>query len=777
LTPGAIELSTARDRQSIVVQAEYDDGSTRDVTAFVTSTVEPGVASVRDGIVAPNSDGRGRLSVAFAGLRADAPVEVRRASEIDPLRFRNDVLPVLTKAGCNTGKCHGAASGKDGFRLSLFGYDPEGDHFRLTREAVGRRIDLAAPAECLLMNKATGRVAHTGGKRVEPDSEAYRLILGWLEAGAPADPPEFPRPIGIEVLPPRAVFASPAEAQRLVVLARYSDGTDRDVTRFTVFLSNNDAAVAVDEQGLAEGRGPGEAFVLARFDKFTAGTPVIVRPGTPFRSPKTPAFNEVDTLVHANLDRLHVVPSEVCSDETFLRRAFIDLIGLLPNAAERERFLADPDPNKRAALVDRLLARDEFLDIWVMKWAELLQIRTANGLSPKGLQRYDAWLRGRVREGATIDRIARELLLATGGSFDNPAVSYFQTETTPQQIAENVAQVFLGTRIQCAQCHNHPFDRWTMDDYYGFAAFFSQVGYKQAQDPRELTVFNAGTGEVKHLLAGRSVRPTFLGAGAPEIKPGEDYRKVVAGWLSSPENPAFARNLANFVWAHFFGQGIVEPVDDSRVSNPPSNPELLDALARRLVASGYDIKPLIREILRSRTYQLSTRRTDGNRWDERNFSHQKIRRMRSEVLLDCISEVTGTTDRFPGLPRGGRAVQIPDGRVPNYFLTTFGRSTREKVCSCEVQTTPTLSQALHLINGETTTGKIAEGRVVESLLAQTGKPAAVAEALYLRCLSRTPTPAEAERIESRLTAAPDPVKALQDLFWALLNSNEFLFNH
>jgi hypothetical protein len=777
VSPDAVELSTARDRQSIVVQAEYEDGSTRDVTAFVAASVEPAVAVVGDGIVAPRSDGRGRITVAFAGLRAEASVEVRRASGWVPVQFRNDVLPVLTKAGCNTGKCHGAASGKDGFRLSLFGYDPEGDHFRLTREAIGRRIDLAAPAECLLMNKATGRVAHTGGKRLESDSESYRLVLAWLEAGAPADPPDAPEPIGIEVFPARAVFASPAEAERLAVRARYSDGTDRDVTRFAVYLSNNDAAVAVDEHGLAAGRGPGEAFVLARFDKFTAGLPVIVRPGTPFRSPGTRALSEIDTPVLAKLDRLHVVPSEVCSDETFLRRVYIDLIGLLPSPAERARFLADPDPGRRASLVDRLIARDEFLDIWVMKWAELLQIRTANGLSPKGLQRYDAWLRGRVREGATIDRIARELLAATGGSFENPAVSYFQTETTPQQIAENVAQVFLGTRIQCAQCHNHPFDRWTMDDYYGFAAFFSQVGYKQAQDPRELTVFNAGTGGVKHPLAGRTVRPTFLGAGAPGIRPGEDYRKVVAGWLASPDNPAFGRNLANFVWAHFFGQGIVEPVDDARVSNPPSNPELLDALAKRLVASGYDIKPLIREILRSRTYQLSTRRNDLNRWDERNFSHQKIRRMRAEVLLDCISQVTETTDRFPGLPRGGRAVQVPDGRAPNYFLTTFGRSTRETVCSCEVRTTPTLSQALHLINGETTTGKIAEGRVVERLLTELGKPTAVADALYVHFLSRTPTPEEAERIESKLKAASDPLKALQDLFWALLNSNELLFNH
>jgi hypothetical protein len=775
--PDSIELSTARDRQGIVVQAEYSDGSTKDVTALAPASIDGSVATVAAGIVTPQADGHATLKVRCEGATVEVPVDVRRARAVEPLRFRSDILPVFTKAGCNTGKCHGAASGKDGFRLSLFGYDPEGDQFRLTREVIGRRVNLASPDDCLVLNKATGAVAHTGGQRIIPGSEGHQLLLTWLRAGAMSDPASSPVPVGIEVLPPRAVFASPANGQRLVVQARYSDGTDHDVTRFTVFLTNNAAAVSVDEEGIAAGKSRGEAYILARFDKFTAGVPIIVRPGDPFESPKTRAFNWIDTLVHAKLDRLHIAPSEVCDDETFLRRAYIDLIGLLPPSEKREAFLADTNPGKRAALADALTAREEFLDIWVMKWAELLQIRTANGLSPKGLQRYDSWLRDRVRSGVTIDRIAAELLSATGGSFDNPAVSYFQTETTPQLIAENVAQVFLGTRIQCAQCHNHPFDRWTLDDYYGFAAFFSRIGYKQAHDPRELLVFTADAGEMKHPVPGRVVRAKFLGGSAPEIRPGEDYRKTVAAWLASPENRAFARNLANIVFAHFFGQGIVEPVDDGRVSNPPSNPELLDALADRLVQVKYDIKPLIGDIVKSRTYQLSTRRNDLNRLDERNFSHQKIRRMRAEVLLDCISQVTETTDRFPGLWRGGRAVQIPDGRAPNYFLTTFGRSNRQNACSCEVKTTPTLSQALHLINGETTTGKISEGKVVTKLLEKTGDPAAVTEALYVRCLSRKLTPTESARIASRISNAADKMSALEDLFWALLNSNEFLFNH
>jgi hypothetical protein len=777
VTPELIELSTARDRQGIVVQAEYSDGSTRDVTSLASTQVVGEVATVAAGVVAPQSDGSGTLKVKYSGAEALVPVEVKRASVVDPLRFRSDVLPVFTKSGCNTGKCHGSASGKDGFRLSLFGYDPEGDQFRLTREVVGRRVNLASPEDCLLVSKSIGAVTHTGGQRIAPGSEGHNIILAWLRAGAPIDPAGSPAPIAIEVFPREAVFASPADAQRLVVRARFSDNTDRDVTRFAVFLTTNEAVATVEEEGVAVGKSRGESFILARYDKFTAGVPIIVRPGTPFESPKTKAFNWIDSLVHAKLDRLHVLPSDVCDDETFLRRAFIDLIGRLPSPVEREQFLADSRNEKRVLLADDLMKRAEFLDMWIMKWAELLQIRTTNGLSPKGLERYDSWLRDRIHSGVTIDRIAAELLAASGGSFDNPAVTYFQTETTPQLIAENVAQVFLGTRIQCAQCHNHPFDRWTLEDYYGFSAFFSRIGYKQAQDPRELMVFAADSGEMKHPVPGRVVRATFLGGSAPDLRPDEDYRKTLAAWLTSPENRAFTRNLANIVWAHFFGQGIIEPVDDARVSNPPSNSPLLEALAERLKSAKYDLKPLIRDVVQSRTYQLSTQRSAFNRFDERNFAHQKIRRMRAEVLLDCISQVTETSDRLPGLPRGGRAVQIPDGRSPNYFLTTFGRSNRESACSCAVKTTPTLSQALHLINGETTSGKIAEGKVVTKLLEITGDPVAVAGALYLHCLSRRPTPVESGQIASRLTSAPDKVKSLEDLFWALLNSSEFLFNH
>jgi len=776
--PERILMNTSRDRQAIVVQARLADGSTRDVSASASLELAGPVVARLDGeVLEPLADGKAELHVTFEGLHCVVPIEVTGTGETVPLRFRNDVLPILTRAGCNTGKCHGAASGKDGFRLSLFGYDPVGDHYRLTREMSGRRINLADPEACLLVNKAVGEVPHTGGGPLERESKHYRTLLAWLANGAEPDPPDTPRPVRTAVFPRRVVFAGKGETQKIVVMAQYSDGSDRDVTDRAVFLSNNDAAATVSEHGLTSATGPGSAFILARFDQFTEGASILVRPAAPYEFPEVPTHNFIDELVYARWRDMHLLPSHQCSDEEFLRRVTIDLIGLLPTPGQRREFLADADPDKRDRLVDRLLERDEFRDLWVMKWAELLQIRTTNGVSPKGIQLYDRWLRDRVRSGATIDKIVQELIPASGGTFENPATNYYQTETSPQLLAENVAQAFLGMRIQCAQCHNHPFDRWTMDDYYGFAAFFSQVGYKQARDPREITVFNAATGEMKHPLGKRAVPPKFLGGDVANLSVGEDYRQSLAGWLASPNNPALARHLANVVWAQYFGIGIVEPVDDVRVSNPPSNPQLLDELGRRLVQYGFEIKPLVRDICRSRTYQLSTHRNPSNALDERNFAHGRVRRLRAEVLMDCLTQVTETQDRFPGLRPGARAVHLADGRTVNYFLTTFGRATRQTPCTCEVKTSPTLSQALHLINGETTSGKIEEGKLVERLLAEGREPMAVVADLYERCLSRGPTEREAAAIQVRLAENSGAREALEDLFWALLNSNQFIFNH
>ena len=629
----------------MIVQAEFADGSQREVSFDAKWTLDKPVAKIVNAEVAPVADGTATLSIEYAGLKASVPVKVARGTQAEALRFRDDVMAVFSRVGCNSGKCHGAASGKDGFRLSLFGYDPEGDYRRITREAGGRRVNLAHPDESLLLTKALGKVPHTGGGRVKEGSENHQILKRWLEAGAKKDPADVARPERIEVFPKEAVFERKGGTQRMVVRAYYSDGTDRDVTRFSVFIGNNDASASVTEDGLIQATGPGEAFILARFDQFTEGVPVIVRPGTAFTAPKVPAFNYIDTLVQKKLDKLHILPSEVCNDEVFVRRVFIDLIGLVPTPAEREAFLADRDPKKREKLVDTLLERKDFRDMWVMKWAELLQVRTINGISAKGLKLYDGWLRDRIRKGATVDQVLQDVLPAIGGTFENPAANYYQTETDPNLLAENIAQVFLGTRIQCAQCHNHPFDRWTMDDYYGFAAFFAQVGFKNAADPRELTVYNLGTGSVKHPVGEREVDPQFLGGNRPTLKKGEDRRAALAKWLASTENKAFARNLANITWSQFFGKGIVDPVDDMRISNPPSNPELLDELGQRLASYRYDVKKLVRDIVLSRTYQLSTAKNASNALDDRNFARQTVRRMRAEVLLDSINRITEVEER------------------------------------------------------------------------------------------------------------------------------------
>ena len=777
--PNAVQLTDARDSQRLLVLQQNPDGSTTDVTDSAQLTVSTdGLVKIDSAVVHPVANGVGLIRVQVGNVSAEVPLSVMHADVTPALSFRSEVLATLTKAGCNSGKCHGSASGKDGFRLSLFGYDPAGDQYRLTRELPGRRVNPDSPPDSLLIRKALGEVNHTGGQCIEEGTRFHQTLLSWIGSGAPADPQDAPVPTGIRVFPEEAVFATSSGSQPLLVLAEFSDGTDRDVTDLSVFLSNNEAAAGVSANGRISANGPGSAFIMARFDQFTQGTAVIVRPGTPYQFPAIEATSEIDRLVFNRWQALHLLPSELCSDETFLRRVYLDLTGLLPTPAERLQFLNNSSPYRRETLVDQLMQRPDFTDLWVMRWAELLQIRSTNGVSPKGLLLYDRWLRERVHAGVTIDQIVRELLPATGGTFENPAAGYYQTETTPQLLAENVAQSFLGTRIQCAQCHNHPFDRWTMDDYYGFAAFFSQVGYKQAPDPREIMVFNSGSGELRHPVDNRPVPPAFLGAGTPNIPSGTDYRAVAAEWLASPANPAFGRNLGNVVWSHFFGLGIVEPVDDVRVSNPPSNPALLNYLGSKLEQDGYDIRPLVREICLSRTYQLSTERNASNRLDERHFSHGKVRRLRAEVLLDCVNQVTETAEEFRGLPPGSRAIQIPDGPSPNYFLTTFGRSTRATACSCEVKTSPTLSQALHLLNGETTGGRIASGGLVPSLLKQHGDPIASATALYERCLCRRPTDTEIAAIRERFNTQPNHTEQLlTDLFWALLNSNEFIFNH
>ena len=717
------------------------------------------------------------LLLALLGHRA-AP-----AAEDPGPSFRLDVMPILMRSGCNTGSCHGAARGKDGFRLSLFGFDPEADYQRITREISGRRINLALTAESFLLTKATNAVPHGGGARIKPGDEYYNTLKRWLDTGAKNDPGPVPAVVAVVLDPPEGVLDGAGATQQLSLRAKYADGSERDVTSLAVFLTNNDNTAKVDATGLVTAGNRGEAFVMARFETHTVGSHFITLPkGLAFQWANPPAANVIDELIHAKLQKLRINPSAICTDEEFLRRASLDICGVLPTSDEYRSFMASADPQKRAALVDQLLVRKEFVDLWVMKWSELMMIRTVpNEVSYKAMLLYYNWLQERIEANTPIDQLVRELLSAKGGTFTEPATNYFQHERDTLKTAENVAQVFMGMRIQCAQCHNHPFDRWTMDDYYGFANFFAQIGRKRGEDPRETIVFNSGSGDVKHPVGGRVVPPKFLGGAVPDTQ-GRDRREVLADWLASPANEYFGRNLVNIVWAHFFGSGIVDEVDDVRVSNPPVNKALLDVLATRFVESKYDFKQLVREICTSNAYQRSTQANETNADDDRNFSKARLRRIRSEVLLDVVTAATATQNKFQGLPLGARAVQIADGNTSSYFLTTFGRATRGTACSCEVKMEPNLSQALHLLNGDTVQEKIASGGVVKRMLDENRSAEQIVEEIYLRTLTRMPTEKERTSLLEILQdpAAQDPAaiqRNLEDGFWAILNSREFVFNH
>ncbi len=776
--PPDVNMQSARGKQRIIVQAIYADGITRDVTAQAKVTIsDPKIAKIVNLEVLPVGDGKCSIAVEFEGKTTQVPVDVKDAIKDRPISFKLDVMPIFLRNGCNQGGCHGAARGKDGFRLSLFGFDPDGDHYRLTRELNGRRINLAIPEESLLVEKSTGKVPHTGGQKFAVGEQYYNDLVRWVDAGGPQDPAGIATPVSVDLFPKTALLDGKGSTQQLIVRAKYSDGSERDVTSLALFLSSNDSSGKVSPSGLVTAGDRGEAFVMARFSTFTVGVPFIVLPkDLKFSFPTTPEKNYIDTLVNAKLKNLRIAPSATCSDEVFLRRIFIDLTGMLPSVEEYKTFMANKSADKREQLVKELMERKEFSELWVLKWAELLQIRSSNQVSYKATLLYYNWLQDRIARNVPLNQWVQELLGANGGTFNNPVTNYYQNETDILKVTENVAQVFMGMRIQCAQCHNHPFDRWTMDDYYGFAAFFTQIGRKGTDDPRELVVFNSGSGEINHPLGGRRMAPKYLGGEVPDVV-GKDRRGLMAEWLASPKNPYFATNLSNMVWTHFFGVGIINEVDDVRVSNPPSNSELLQELGKKFTEYNYDFKRLVKDIVLSNSYQLSTQANASNESDTKNFSHSSIRRIKAETFLDCISQVTETKNKFPGLPLGARAVQIADGQVSNYFLTTFGRATRESVCSCEVKLDPTLSQSLHLLNGDATTQRITQGNLISKLLKDKKTPEEILDEIYVRCLSRMPSADEKTKVLALVNAEKDKKQVLEDAFWAVLNTREYMFNH
>lgn len=730
--------------------------------------------------------------LSFAAAYADARAVTR------PPSFLNDVMPLFTRLGCNQGACHGKGSGQNGFRLSLRGYAPEQDYEWLTREFDGRRVSATAPEESLLLRKPLGLAPHEGGTLFSVGSQPHQVLLAWLRAGMPGPRKTDPDVRKLVILPGNRTLR-PGQQLQLAVRAEYSDGQTRDVTWLSKFDSNDPGMAEVDADGKVRIRRAGETAIRASFQGLVAVVIVTAPFDTPVEPGRlAPRNNFIDEHVFNKLAALRIEPSEVCGDAEFLRRAFLDTIGVLPTPAEVRAFQADKQPDRRARLIDRLLERPEFVDYWALQLGDLFQNRKERDhdvRGTKGVRAFHEWLRKQVAANRPWDELARDVLTATGNVNDNPAVGYFivtvgeHQEPHRSEVAASVAQAFLGTRIGCAQCHNHPLEKYTQDDYYHFAGFFSRIRLQRhdwksgkptilhvrGKNPKENEA-KAPVGVVQP-RTGEFLKPQPLDRSQPTITPGADPRVALAAWITDPKNEYFSGAMVNRLWRHFLGVGLVEPVDDLRASNPPTNPELWVALNKEFVAHRFDLKHLMRLILNSRTYQLAAATRPGNRADAKFYSHYYARRLPAEVLLDALSQSTGVPDHFPGYPVGLRAGQLPDPGLSSYFLSLFGRSERVTACACERNGEVTMPQLLHLQNGASVIEKIrsGEGRLAQFLKVSKAEDEIIEE-LFLASLSRWPADKERDAIRQAL-AEGGKEEVFRDVFWALLNSKEFSFNH
>lgn len=698
-----------------------------------------------------------------------------------PVSFVKDVLPIMNKAGCTSGPCHGGAKGKGGFKLSLRGYDAEFDYRAILHDLAGRRFNRTEPANSLILLKPTTAVSHGGGLRIDKSSPDYDVVLRWLSEGAIYGDPVSSTVTNLTVEPAEIFAEKAGPKQQMKVVATYGDGSTRDVTRHSQFTSTFEPAAAVTEGGLVTTQRQGESSLLVRYEGKLSVVPVTILPDKAgFAWSNPPAWNYIDEQVNAKLKRLHIVPSKLASDEEFLRRVSIDLIGLPPTPEETLAFLADKRDAriKRTEKIDRLMARPEYLSHWAVKWGDLLQVNRTK-LGDKGIWAFRDWIKESLEENRPYDRMVRELVTAKGSTFHNPPANFLRFTRDPKVAMETTTQLFLGVRMVCAQCHDHPFEQWTQNQYYNLSAFFLTVGIKNGIDSDEEIVFDKREDtEIHHPKDGRVMPAKFLFNGE-KYAPGEkDIRELLADWLTARDNPLFAKAMANRMWSYFFARGIIEPVDDIRASNPASNPALLDALTKDFLASGYDLRKLMRTIVTSRTYQLSFESNDWNATDETNFSHALPRRLTAEELYDAIYIAAGTRPKIKELPEGSLAQDFPDTNIDRGgFLDLFGRPERQTSCECERRSDVSLVQALNLLNGATIADAIAdpEGRIAKLLVAGADDRKLVTE-LYLAALSRQPTAGELDFAQTYLRKGGARAERAQDLLWALLNSNAFLFN-
>lgn len=710
-----------------------------------------------------------------------------------PLSFVNDIQPILTKAGCNAGVCHAKAiTGQRGFRLSVLGFEPEEDYEAIVKQGKGRRVFPPAPEESLLITKGAAIVPHTGGKKIEPGSEDYQMLVRWIAEGMPYTQPNEPKLSEIVVEPARATMQVKT-TQQLKVIARYSDGSSRDVTKLALFEANDRAMAETSEQGLIKTLDlPGNVAVMVRFGGKVSVCSVSVPLGAPVDS-LPPVKNFIDQHVFANLKQIGVPPSPICDDSTFLRRVSLDIAGRLPTMEETKDFLASKAPDKRDRAIETLLNSPDYADYFANKWTALLKNQRADNADITANFAFHAWMRDNLLANTPYDQIVRQILASTGTIVSNPPVAWYKRVKEPTTQLEDVAQLFLGVRMQCAQCHHHPFEKWTQAEYYHLAAFFSQIGRKPTAIAGEDLIFHKrGVAQTEHRKTRVMLKPAGLGEPELDIAPDDDPRLALVDWMSKKDNPFFAKSLVNRYWKHFFKRGLVEPEDDLRDTNPPTNPELFDALAKSFTDSGYDLKAVVRLITQSHTYQLSAMPNQYNAVDLQAFSHFYPKRMTAEVLLDSIDTVTGSKTSFADLPAGTRAVSLPDNSYnkASPFLKVFGRPEGASVCECERVQSASLAQSLHLMNASDVKAKLtASGGRAEMLTkAEMSEPKRIRE-LYLAAYSREPTAeevkiAETHLLKPRTDSAGKPLDSqrakrngYEDLLWALLNTKEFLYNH
>jgi hypothetical protein len=780
--PPQVVLTGPRAEQWLGVLGIHTDGRQWDHsrTAKFTSSATAVATVDAAGVIRPVSDGAATVTVTAGGATATVPVTVTGAKAEEPVNFTREVESVLTKSGCNQGACHGAALGRGGFRLSLRGFDPPFDHSQIVQSAEGRRVVLGQPERSILLLKPSLTMEHGGGERLKASSAGYAVLKSWLEDGAPEPAAADPHVTALEAWPPRRVMVL-TERQQLVIRAHWSDGRVTDVTPWATYDALQDAIVAVTPDGLVTALAAGEGHVMVRFADKATTVQVTLPYAQIANCPAVPRNNFIDDLLVAKWKDIGLTPSPRCDDATFLRRLHLDVIGTLPTPEEIKAFLADRSPDKRNREIDAVLSRPEFVDYWTVKWGDLLRINR-DALQEKGMWSFHNWVKENVRDGRRLDEFVHDILLAEGSTFIDGPANFYRVGRTGSDWAETTAQVFLGVRLQCARCHHHPFDNWSQDDYFGMAAFFARVTTKNSQEfglfGRETVVLTRPQGEQKHPVKRMIVKPHPLGGAVMDDE--FDRRRPLADWVVSKDNPYFAKNLANRFWGYLMGRGLVEPVDDMRPTNPACAPDVLDALAKDFAAHDFDLKHLLRTILRSRAYQLDWKETAGNDADVTNiyFTRAHAKRLTAEQVADAVDFATGTHEKYKGLPAGTRAIELPDPKVPSYLMDVFGRPARAVVCECERSTQPNIAQAMHMLNGDTLTKKIADpaGRVERLARAKT-QPTAIIEELYLVTLSRPSRPDEITRAQHWLADAGHIREGAQDLLWALLNSREFLFNH